>query len=109
MWQRAVLLVESIYRATDGFPRSEDYALKAQMRRSAISVPSNIAEGSGRGTDKDQVQFLRIALGSLRELDTQTEIGSRVGYFSEALFHELQASIQSVEKLLAGLIASLDK
>jgi four helix bundle protein len=108
-WQRAMDLVESVYRATDSFPKSEDYALKSQMRRSAVAIPSNIAEGSARGTDKDHVQFLRIALGSIRELDTQVEIGRRVGYLTESGESELHEAIGAVERPLFGLIASFEK
>ena len=74
MWQKGVGLVEMVYKATDSFPRCEDHASKSQMRRAAVSIPSNIAEGSGRGTTKDYVSFLRIARGSVRELETHVEI-----------------------------------
>lgn len=102
-------LVEAIYRATKMFPKSEEFALKSQMQRSAIFIPSNIAEGSGRGSNRDQSQFLRVALGSLRELDTQTEIAKRLSYINPPLEEELRKSILSIEYLLKRLIASLDK
>jgi four helix bundle protein len=108
VWQQAMDLAESIYRETNGLPKSEEFSLKSQIRRSAVSVPSNIAEASGRGTDKDQIQFLRIALGSLRELDTQIEIAHRVGYMTETVGIELGKSIRSVENLLALFIRSLE-
>src|SRR5882672_1489169 len=78
-WQEAVLLVEMIYRETAAFPREELYGLAAQLRRSAVSIPSNIAEGAGRNTSKELVQFLGIANGSRSELDTQLVIALRLG------------------------------
>lgn len=107
VWQQAMTLVEDVYKTTSGLPRSEDYALTSQLRRAAVSIPSNIAEGSGRGTDRDQVLFLRIALGSFRELETQIEIARRVGYVTEEQENQLRAQVTSVDKLLVRLIASL--
>jgi four helix bundle protein len=78
-WQEAVLLVEMVYRETAAFPREEVYGLSAQLRKSAVSIPSNIAEGAGRNTSKELVQFLGIANGSRSELDTQLFIASRLG------------------------------
>ena len=78
-WQEAVLLVEMVYRETAAFPREEVYGLSVQLRKSAISIPSNIAEGAGRNTSKELVQFLGIANGSRSELDTQLFIASRLG------------------------------
>ena len=78
-WQEAVLLVEMVYRETAAFPREEVYGLSAQLRKCAISIPSNIAEGAGRNTSKELVQFLGIANGSRSELDTQLFIASRLG------------------------------
>src|SRR5579862_1064681 len=107
VWQQAMALVEAIYAASRHFPRSEDYALASQMRRAAVSVPSNIAEGYGRGTTKDYVGFLMIARASLWELETQVEIARRVGYITEAPEAELRRQIASVGKLLGRLIASV--
>jgi four helix bundle protein len=78
-WQEAVLLVEMVYRETAAFPREEVYGLSAQLRKSAVSIPSNIAEGAGRNTSKELAQFLGIANGSRSELDTQLFIASRLG------------------------------
>jgi four helix bundle protein len=108
VWQQAVVLVEDIYRATEGWPRSEDYALKSQIRRSAVSIPSNIAEGSGRGTIRDYQNFLRIARGSVRELETQIVISLGVGYFDLTTAEILQSKLTSVSKLLNRLIQSHD-
>jgi len=71
VWQKAMLLVSEIYRLTQGFPDNEKFGLTSQLRRAAVSVPSNIAEGSGRGSDKDFCRFLYQARGSLTEIETQ--------------------------------------
>ena len=78
-WQEAVLLVEMIYRETATFPREEMYGLSAQIRRSAVSIPSNIAEGAGRNSSKELAQFLGVANGSRSELDTQLVVAQRLG------------------------------
>ena len=79
-WQEAMRLVEMIYRDTKGFPREELFGLTTQMRRAAISVPSNIAEGAARNSSGELVQFLGIANGSMAELETQLELAVRLGY-----------------------------
>ena len=81
-WQEAVRLVELVYRETETFPNSEAFGLSAQLRRTAVSIPSNIAEGAGRNTSREQLQFLGIANGSRSELDTQLYIAYRLGYLS---------------------------
>ena len=78
-WQEAIRLVEIVCRDTAGFPNEETFGLKSQLRRSAVSVPSNIAEGSARNTTGELVQFLGIARGSLAELETQLEVATRLG------------------------------
>jgi four helix bundle protein len=108
VWQTAMALVAEVYKASDGWPKSEDYALKSQFRRAAVSIPSNIAEGSGRGTNKDFQYFLRIAKGSSRELETQIEIAKMVGYIDSKSSEDLQSRLTSVSKLLNRLIQSLD-
>ena len=80
VWQEAIRLAEAVYRATRWFPVEERFGLSQQMRRAAVSVPSNIAEGAGRGTDKDFVRFLLIARGSLQEMETQLHLARRLGY-----------------------------
>src|SRR5262245_40780116 len=79
-WQEAMKLVEMIYRVTVQFPKEEMFGLTAQLRRCAVSVPSNIAEGAGRNSSKELMQFLGVASGSLAELDTQVEIAMRLNY-----------------------------
>lgn len=104
VWKRAMGLVASIYRFTATFPPEERFVLISQMRRSAISVPSNISEGLARRTDKEKVRFLQIAQGSLSELDTQVEIASLVGYLPADIRAHLLEQIQREQMLLVGLI-----
>jgi four helix bundle protein len=104
-WQEAMRLVEMVYRGTAAFPKEETYGLTMQMRRSAVSVPSNIAEGAGRNSTKELVQYLGVASGSLAELETQLELSVRLGLSrGEA---ECTAQVSRVGKLLVGLRNSL--
>ena len=104
-WQEAIRLVEMIYRRTAAFPRREVFGLSAQLRRSAVSVPSNIAEGAGRNSPRELFQFLGVASGSLAELQTQLEIAMRLGYLDAQTECIGQAS--RVGKLLVGLRRSI--
>jgi four helix bundle protein len=106
-WQLAIQLVTEIYRATEAFPTGEDYGLTAQLRRAAISVPSNIAEGLTRKTNKDKLHFLNMAQASLSEIDTQLEICKNLGYLEANLFDEIEARLVEVEKLVSGLSRSI--
>jgi four helix bundle protein len=99
-WMLAMDLVDLIYRITSRFPTEERYCLSQQMRRAAISIPSNIAEGAGRETDRENLRALFIARGSLTELDTQLEIASRQGYS----VMEANAIIETVSRALSGYI-----
>ena len=82
-WQKAIDLVATVYQATDSFPQREVFGLTNQMRRAAVSVPSNIAEGQGRSTTKDFLHFLSVARGSLQELETQIIIAHRLSYLDD--------------------------
>ena len=84
VWQRAMDLVEIVYKASRAFPRDELYALTSQVRRAVVSIPSNIAEGQGRRTTSDFLRHLSIAYGSLREVETQILIAGRLNYLSAA-------------------------
>ena len=106
VWQKAMELAEKVYLVTRNFPEEEIYALTSQVRRSAVSVPSNIAEGKGRGTGKEFIQFLRIALGSLYELQTQLELSMRIGYITTAQLNPIDSLALEVEKMLNSLITS---
>jgi four helix bundle protein len=81
-WQEAMNLVEAVYRDTEGFPQKETFGLTAQIRRSAVSIPSNLAEGAARNSRKELVQFVGISCGSLAELQTQLQLAVRLGYLA---------------------------
>ena len=108
VWQKAMDLVSGIYDATKGFPRDEQFGLTSQMRRCAVSIPSNIAEGRVRHTTKDFVHFLHISLGSTAELSTQLEIARRQKFLSDARYTELVGLLEQVGRMLSALIASLN-
>jgi four helix bundle protein len=109
VWQKGIVLVQRIYEMTKAFPKVEEYAITNQMRRAAISVPSNISEGAARQTRKEFMQFLHMAQGSLSELDTHLEISSRLGYIRETVLQEVSALMNDIDKMLTGLIKSLRK
>ncbi len=97
-------LVTDVYRVSTNFPQQEMYGLVNQMRKAAVSIPSNIAEGAGRQTSKEFIQFLHIAQGSLSELDTQLEITNRLGFLSQKDWSELEAMMNRIDKMVSGLI-----
>ena len=103
-WQRSMDLAEAIYEVTASFPKEERFTLVDQMRRSAISVISNIAEGYGRGTDKDLTHFLYMARGSANELSAQIELSKRLSYISDDSFVNMDALCMEVNKMLSYLI-----
>ena len=107
VWQKAMDLVEAVYRMTHGFPKEELYCLTAQVRRAAISIPSNIAEGQGRRTTRDFLHFLSIARGSLKELETQALIAERLGYIDREHQSALIGSADEISRLISGLTKSL--
>ena len=98
-------LVKQIYSLLKKFPREEQYALSDQLRRAVISIPSNIAEGSGRNSQKDQAHFYNIAYGSLMEVLSQLDIACDLGYISQEEFNQLESLINEEAKMLSGLIA----
>jgi len=102
-------LVSEIYRNTETFPRREIYGLTNQIRRAAVSVPSNIAEGKGRRSKREYVQYLHRARGSLHEVETQLEIASNLGYLAPERFATLRANASAVARPLNGLIASVER
>ena len=104
VWRRAMDLVLGVYQCTRTFPREEVYGLTSQMRRAAVSVPSNIAEGKGRYSRKELLQFLFRARGSLLELRTQTTIASELGFLAERDGKALVEHTADVGRLLNGLI-----
>ncbi|HEV8587500.1 MAG TPA: four helix bundle protein [Pyrinomonadaceae bacterium] len=106
-WQRAMDLVELVYKASRAFPREEIYALTSQVRRAGVSIPSNIAEGQGRRTTSDFLRHLSIAYGSLREVETQLLIAGRLGYITAAQLEAVMDCAGEVGRLLNGLMNSL--
>ena len=108
-WQRAMELVTSVYRRTDDFPQREIYGLTNQIRRSAVSVASNIAEGKGRRSKKEYVQFLCRARGSLFELETQLEIAKNLEYLTESEYGSLREQAAAAARPLNGLITSVER
>ena len=105
VWERAMQLAEAVYEMTSRFPADEKYTLTLQLRRAAISVPSNIAEGKGRGSDKEFKQFLYIARGSLFEVQTQLELAVRLGYIEQTATPQQQ--IAQLQRMLNTLINKL--
>ena len=104
VWKESVNLTKEIYLLTKDFPESEIYGLTSQMKRAAISIPSNIAEGAARNTDKDFIRFLYIASGSLAELETQIIIAKEIDYLKDL---NIITKVEKVRKMLFGLIKYL--
>ena len=104
VWKEARILANEIYNATKLFPKDELFGLTSQMRRSAVSIASNIAEGCGRNHPKDSIQFFFISRGSLYELETQIYIASDQKYINEVLFRTLLMKVEITRKLLSGFI-----
>jgi four helix bundle protein len=108
-WQKAMQLAEDVYSFTNSFPPAEVYNLTAQIRRSAVSIPSNIAEGQGRSHDGDFSKFLLNARGSAYELETQIELAFRLKYLDAAGSARLLRATEEVSKMLNGMLRSLGK
>lgn len=106
VWQESMDLVVEVYKITKHFPKEELYALTSQMKRSAISIPSNISEGAGRKGKAEYCRFLYIALGSASELETQIEIAYRLNFISD--IKDLESKIRFIKNMLSKLIKSLD-
>ena len=106
-WQKSIELTEIIYKITSLFPKEEIYGLTNQMRRCAVSVASNIAEGAARNSTKEFLQFLSIAQGSLSELDTQLELSLRLNYLNERDYKDTVFLTTITFKLISGLVRKL--
>ena len=109
VWQKAMELAERCYRATQSFPKEELYGAVTQIRRAAASVPANIAEGNGRENRGEYIQFLRIAKGSLKELETHVLLSQRVGLATGPAAEPILADCELVGKMLRALIRSLQE
>lgn len=107
-WQKSMALVVNLYRCTQAFPKTETYGITAQLRRAAVSVPSNIAEGQGRISTGEFRQFLGHARGSLLEVETQVSIAQELGFLSQESSETLLRQCAEVGKILGGLIKSLE-
>ena len=103
VWQKSMKLVVLIYKATRNFPKHEQFGLISQMRRAAVSIPSNIAEGQSRNSPKEFARFLDIAKGSLYELDTQLEISRQLIYVKEQDFDGIYNLLDEISRMLSGL------
>lgn len=106
-WQKAIAFADFVYDATRNFPPEERFGLTNQMRRAAVSISSNIAEGTARNSKADYARFLEIATGSLFEVVSQSFVGKRQGFLSEAAFQKLYAAAEEQGKMLSGLRRSV--
>ena len=109
VWQIAMKTAQMVYESTKGFPEEEKFGLVSQMRRAAISIPSNIAEGAARQGKKEFKNFLSMAQGSLSELDTQLELSVLLSYLNKESLKEITEEMLKIDKMLTGLIRSLTK
>jgi len=107
IWQKSMALITKIYFSTNNFPKEEIFGLTSQIRRSSISIPSNIAEGSGRESDKDFLRFLNISTGSLFEMQTQLEIAKNIAYLNQEEFNNLYEDSREVERMLVAFIKKI--
>ena len=107
VWQKAMPLVTKVYKTTSTFPEHEKYALSSQLRRSVVSIPSNIAEGYGRKSTDDYLRFLNIAVGSLYEMQTQIEIALNLEYVKKDWFDILYEDSREIERMLASMIRKI--
>lgn len=104
VWQAAMHVVQDIYRLTQAFPKEETYGLSSQLRKAAVSIPSNIAEGKGRSSDKELLHFLSNAKGSLFEVETQIMIADGLGYLTRPQGEDLLSKTAEIGRLLNGLM-----
>lgn len=107
VWQKSVDFCVKIYEVSKNFPHEEKFGLQSQIRRSAVSISSNIAEGSKRGTNKDYISFLRISYGSGAELETQIIIANKVGYINDDDYILLNKDLEEIMKILNTIIKKL--
>ncbi|MFO0857289.1 MAG: four helix bundle protein [Phycisphaerales bacterium] len=109
VWQKGMDLVTEVYRLTQKFPDAERFGLVSQLRRASVSVPSNIAEGYGRGYTADYIRFLRSSRGSLYEIDTQLLIAARLGFIAQSDYEGILERINECGRMLAALIRTLNE
>ena len=109
VWKKGIDFVVELYKATERFPKEERFGLTSQLRRAAISVPANIAEGAGRKSSKEFVHFLSNSQGSASELETELLIASRLSYIEDSSYLPLRSSLDEVGRMLTGLCRHLEK
>lgn len=107
IWQQSMELVTEIYRATSSFPEEEKYGLTSQLRRSSVSIPSNISEGFGRNSQGDFKRFVNISMGSLFELQTQIEVAKNLEFISKEIFENLYDYSREIERMMSSFIRTL--
>ncbi|MGA2462882.1 MAG: four helix bundle protein [Thermodesulfobacteriota bacterium] len=107
VWKKAMDFVIEVYRIISDFPKSEEYGLTSQLRRASISIPSNLAEGAARKGNKEFMQFLNVAQGSISELDTQLELAYRLEYINKQDYSSLINRLTEISKMLYGLAKTL--
>ena len=108
VWQKGITLATELHRLTRSFPSDEVYGLTSQMRRAVVSIPSNIAEGYGRGSSKELIRFLKIALGSASELETQVILAHKFEYLSDEQAKHLLDKIVEITRMLSALIKTIN-
>ncbi len=107
VWEKSHTLVLAVYGATQNFPKTEAFGLTSQLRRTAVSIPSNIAEGCGRGSTADFARFLQMAMGSTSETDYQLLLSRDLGYLDNTQHDQLSAQVVEISKMLRSLISKL--
>ena len=109
IWNRSIDLATDVYDATNRFPRTEQYGLTSQIRRSVVSISSNIAEGAGRKSEKEFSRFLNIAKGSCYELETQLLISKNLGFMAEEKFLKIEEELVKIEKMIYALVNRINQ
>ena len=107
VWQKSIAFVTAIYNLTKSFPKEELYCIVSQIRRAAVSIPSNMAEGCARRNTREYIQFLYVSLGSAAELETQLIISSNLGYINENDNQNILKNLEEIIRMITGLIKSL--
>ena len=106
VWEKSIEFVTEVYKITSTFPSEEKFGLVSQLRRAAVSIPSNVAEGAARNHDKEFIQFLSISLGSASEVETQLIICLNLKFLSDEIYNKLNNEIVEIRKMLSGLLKS---
>lgn len=108
VWRKAIELVNDVYRITEGFPKEEVFGLRQQVRKSAVSIPSNIAEGCGRNTDPQLIRYLDIAQGSACELETQLLIAKNLGFIPKEELSVISKNLDEIQRMIQGFKNTLE-